>query len=600
MTYAVPQRGLSAAVLAIALALASAAAWAAPAAPAETADSAGPKLKFVRSEWQSLFLAGRKVGYATQSLYEFADGGRRLQTNLFLRRTPADASFGYYKMITADVDAKFRPRALECRVVSGERQWQVTGRVEGDEFVLTRTLGDAAATARVPLDDDVTLRSWALQATLLGGPKRGEIRRWLVIDEALGALLPDQCLVHVVGERSLAVGPEREALAGLALISVCGPEQVGHLVDTGGRLIRSIWQSAPMVAEGTSLSEARRLTDATDGPQGPTIEGLTGDYYRNPRLGLKLWVPPFPYVTHVAPQTGAVQVTDLTDEAWVYVRPAYGPESASPAPPPTPTADTPAAAAGDDEADPAADLLQREWAARFDEVKAETRPAAGRDATAIGGTARLGCTTFHFRNVLVRGEGLAWFVSILVADRPVLEKPVLMENVGRSIKTSVPAGRLPLQASGLALRSPYYGFEIRRPSERWKIPGHAGGPLTVLEMVRDDHAAVAMVRILTPRPNEPLAAFVAEQADLAAGNLGVARPEPQATTLADRDALQIAYEGKAILSGGPARCTTIYTPLGDRVLALVLVAAAGADETAARDLDGIRRSMKFPKAEASE
>ncbi|MBE3069715.1 MAG: hypothetical protein IMZ66_05715, partial [Planctomycetes bacterium] len=110
----------------------------------------------------------------------------------------------------------------------------------------------------------------------------------------------------------------------------------------------------------------------------------------------------------------------------------------------------------------------------------------------------------------------------------------------------------------------------------------------------------AMVRVLTPRPNEPLAAFVAEQADLAAGNLGVARPEPQGTTLADREALQIAYEGKTILSGGPARCTTIYTPLGDRVLALVLVAAAGADESAARELDEIRRSMKFPKAEASE
>ena len=587
------------AAIALGMSVAADAADAAPAAAAEAAPAAAEKPdpsqpKFISSQWHSLYLSGRKIGYTAQSLYALDVGGRRLQTYVFLRRTPVDTGFGYYKMITADVDAKFRPRALDCRVVSGDRQWQVTGRVEGGEFALTRTSGDATATAKVPLDEDLTLASWALPATVLSGARPGETRRWLVIDESIGALLPDQCLVHVAGERNLPVGAEGRSLAGTAFVSVCGPEQVGHLVDAGGRVLRSVWQSTPMVAEGTSLSEARRLTDATDGPRGTEIDGLTGDRYRNPRLGIKMWIPPYPYVTHVAEVTGAVKVVDLTDEAYVYVRPAYGPGPAAPSRAPDAPPDSPP----EDSSDTRADLIQHEWAARFDEVKAEARPAAGRDVKAVGGTARLGCTTFHFRNLLLGGEGLTWFVSIVTADRPVTAKPILLDSVGRSITTSMPEGRLPIQASGLALRSPYYGFEIRRPNERWKVPGHAGGPLSILEIVREDQAAVAMVRVLTPRPNEPLKVFVAEQAERAADNLGVTRPEPQATTLAGREALQISYEGSKILSGRPARCTTVYTPMGDRVLALVLVAASGADETAARELEEIRRSVKLAREAA--
>ena len=413
-------------------------AGAAASAPAAEAAPEGPKPKLVLSQWESLYLAQKKIGYVSQDLSDFPDGGRRLETNLFLVSPRRPDKFGYYRMITADVDAKFRPRALDCRVVSGDRQWQVTGRAEGGEFALTRTSGDATATAKVPLDEDLTLASWALPATVLSGARPGETRRWLVIDESLGALLPDQCLVHVAGERNLPVGAEGRSLAGTAFVSVCGPEQVGHLVDSGGRVLRSVWQSTPMVAEGTSLSEARRLTDATDGPRGTEIDGLTGDRYRNPRLGIKMWIPPYPYVTHVAEVTGAVKVVDLTDEAYVYVRPAYGPGPAAPSRAPDAPPDSPP----EDSSDTRADLIQHEWAARFDEVKAEARPAAGRDVKAVGGTARLGCTTFHFRNLLLGGEGLTWFVSIVTADRPVTAKPILLDSVGRSITTSMPEGRL--------------------------------------------------------------------------------------------------------------------------------------------------------------
>jgi hypothetical protein len=114
--------------------------------------------------------ASKKIGYITQSLSQFPDQGRRLETNVFLVKAGQAGKFGYGRTIVADVDARFRPRALDCRVISGDRSWQVTGRAEGGELVLTRTVGAKAATARISLDDDVTFLSWALRATLLGPP----------------------------------------------------------------------------------------------------------------------------------------------------------------------------------------------------------------------------------------------------------------------------------------------------------------------------------------------------------------------------------------------------------------------------------------------
>jgi len=581
---------------ALALAILSAAASAALAADAGAGAAAAPKAKFIRSQWQSLYLAGMKIGYITQSVYAFPDGGRRLQTNRFLRRNRAAGRFGYYEMITADVDADFRPRALTCRVVSGDRQWHVTGRVEKGALVLTRTVGEKSASARVPLEKGVTFLSWALRATLLSGARTGQTHRWRVIDESLGALLPDPCLVRVIGPRGLPAAGDGRNLLGIAVGWSCGAERVAHLVESNARVLRSVWESTPMVAEATSLSGARRLNSPAEAPPAADVPGLTGERYRNPRLGLSLWVPPYPYVIHVAEPSGAVMITDLTDEAYMSVRPAYG------SGPAVAVAGASAQAGQDGEAaEPllASHPIQQEWAARFDEVTAEPRAAVvpggakAYNVQGIGGTARLGCTTYHFRNLLLSGEGLTWFVSLAVADRRLTAKAVLLEKVSRSIKAAAPEGRLPIQAVGLVLRSPYYGFQIRRPNMRWKVPDHVGGPLTALEIVREDHAAVALVRVLTPRKGQSLEAFAAEQAETAAETLGVEKPEPRPTTFGGQRAIEIAYEGKAILSGKPARCKTVYTQRQGRVLALVLVVAADADETAAREIEQIRRSVRF-------
>lgn len=556
------------------------------AAPAAAPETPKTEPKLITTQWLSLYLAGKKIGYHTQNLYALPGGLRRLVTNEFLRQSPGAEKFGYFKTITADVDAKFRPQALDCRVTAGDRSWQVKGQVEGRELVLKRTTPAGEASAKVPLDEDVTFRSWALPATFLGGARSGEMRRWLVVDESIGALLPTQCLVQMVGARGGPVGPNGVPVAANAFVVALGPEQVAHLVDSGGRIVRSLWQSAPMVAEATSLSEARRLTGAADGPRGVEIEELKADHYRNTRLGLSLWVPAYPCVAYVAPQSGAVEVADLMDEASVSVQPLPGVPATAAALPAT-------------EVTRQADLIQRQWAARFEDVKGQSLPhvespaASGTVSRSVEGTARLGCTTYYFRNTLLMGGGLPWFVSVTVADRPLSDKPTLAQSVAESVKVSAPEGRLPIQASGDTLRSAYYGFEIRRPSGRWGIPSHVDGPVTVLEMAREDQAAVAIIRVMTPRPGLGLEAFAAEQAEAVAENLQAAKPEPKATTLGGQKAVEITYAGPKILAGTPARCTAVYTWLDTRVFALTLIASASADESARKDAEQIRESVKF-------
>jgi len=606
---------LSAAVLGT---LAPAVAWSLPAAAAGAdADAAADPssqpgavtASFVRSEWHALFLGGQKIGYTTRSLYRLSDGGHRLKFNTFLIRRPGESQFSFYRMTTADVDARFRPKALECRVASGLRQWRVTGAARGGKFYMERSVDDNKTATAVPLEDDLTLQCWVLPATIMRGMRAGQTRRWLVIHESLGALLPDPCLVQVLGQRGMAADDDGENLVGTAVAEVCGLEQVIHLVDGQGRLLRSIWQTTPMVAESAGLSEARRMPAPGEPPAAAEVPGLTPRGFESEPLGLAFSVPPPPYAACVLDAAGAIRVTDLTDEASITFQAIQG-RPALPEPAPTPPADPDA-----DESEPAPleaehpedDLLlasmpiHQQWASRFEDVTVEpsraTVPggAEGAQVRAIAGTARLGCTVFHYRNLLYWGRGLTWFVSLMVADRPLRTEPVLSETILRSMRLNPPRGRLPLQAMGLTLRSPLYGFQVQRPSEAWVVPEHAGGPAMALELARKDQAAAALVRMLDPREGQTPEAFVLQQAQAAAETLGVETPVPRPARLGGLPGWEIAYEGDAILSGRRARCTTVYVPWQGRVLALVLVVASDADDGAAKEAERVRQGFQFLK-----
>jgi len=562
---------------------------------------------FVRSEWHALFLSGQKIGYTTRSLYRLSDGGHRLKFNTFLIRRAGETQFTFYRMTTADVDARFRPRALVCEVASGPRQWRVTGAVRGNTFCLERTVDDEKTAAAIPLEDDMTLRCWVLPATVMRGTEAGQTRRWLVIDESLGALLPEPCLAQVLGQRGMPAAEDGENLIGTAVAEACDLEQVIHLVDGQGRLLRSVWQTTPMVAASAGLSEARRMPATGEPPPAADVPGLSTRGFESERLGLAFPVPPAPYAAYVLDAAGAIRVADLTDEAHVTFRAIQG-MPVLPEPPPAPPADTGEAAVGPSPADEAeADTLlatlpvYTQWASQFEDVTVEpsraTVPggAKGAQVRAVAGTARLGCTTFHYRNLLFWGRGLTWFVSLVVADRPIRAEPGLSERIVRSIRLEPPRGRLPLQVLGLTVRSPLYGFQVQRPSEAWVIPEHTDGPTMALEMARKDQAAAALVRTFEPPEGQTLETFVQAQAQSAAKTLGVEAPEPQPARLGGVAGWEIAYEGDGLLSGRRARCTTVYVPWQGRVLALVLVVASDAGDAAAEEARAIRESLQFLK-----
>ncbi len=566
-------------------------------------DTPGVTARFVRSEWHSLFLDGEKIGYTTESLYRLSDGGHRLKCNTFLRRRRGDPRLGYYRKTTADVDARFRPQAVACEVRSGSRRWRTSGRADGGTFRLKRTVDGKTGTAAVPIEDGMTLRCWAVRATAMAGTAPGETRRWLVIDASIGALLPEPVRVRVLGRHTLPGRTEADGdLRGRIYLSAYGVEQVAHLVGDDGRVLRRLWQSSPMVAEGVALSEARRLDAVADPPPALTLPGMTLRGYRNERMGLGLYVPPMPYALHVVEESGVLRIANLTDAAQVEIRPVLGS-----GPPAAPAGEASASGegAGDDGAASAptprlATLpVFKEWAARYEDVTVEPSrpyvPGGAKDAEAIGvaGTARLGCTTFHYRNLLYWGAGLTWFVTVRVADRPVQGEPMLSESVVRSLRIEPPEGRLPLQTIGTTVRSPLYGFQVRLPSRRWSVPEHTGGLPTALEVARQDQAAVAVVRMLNRDPDRTLETFVRLRAKAAARRLGVKEPAPKPATLGGLPGYQLVYEGDGLLSGRRAECTTVYVRRHRRVLALVLMVRAGADEAVRDEVRALRESVQF-------
>jgi len=559
----------------------------APKAPAAEAGAKDEEPKLVFAQWHALYLGGEKVGYRTASLYRLSGGGQRLETNEFLRRSRREDRFSYYKMIRADLDAKGRPAALDCRVKSAEREWQVMGKAAGDEFALTRVAGTVETSAKIPLGEDLMFRSWTLPATMRSGAREGETRRWTVLDESLGGVVHDPCLVRILGTRTLPAGAGN-SITGTAVLWALGAEQVTVFTDAEGRDLRSVWQSSSMVAVATGLSEARKLTtiDMPPAAAGAAVEGLLGNRYTSARLGYAMNVPPWPYVLDVTRETGLARLRSAVGQEALVVYPVPSNEPLH------------AAAVTDATWDRLAGLLQQQWASRFEDVvieKARADHVAERAARIITGTARIGCTPLRFRNFVFIGEGFAYLVSV-TCDAAMAFDDTLGAQVPQSFHFAAPEGQLAVMSFGDRFESVKYGFAVRKPGPRWKVPMQHDGPATAMELVRDDLSAVAIVRLLPPRPGQAFKDFVADQAELASDNLTVKKPEIRPTKLGGRDALEIVYEGK-LLSDQPARATGIYVPLEGRIFCLMLMARKDAGADAVKELEAVREGVTFGRAE---
>jgi len=576
------------------------------AAPPAAADEGKPapadrETKILCTYPQAVYFDHRKIGYRMVTVSQFADGGHRLQVNEFLKRRTSSPQAEYSRALKADVDPRGSPLAVDCEIRSGRRKWHVKGRAEGREFILERTVdsdAQAAVTARIPLEEGTTLRCWAvLQAVLGGGAQAGSaaVQRWRVIDSSLGALLPEPFYVRTGGR--IVVYPGAGQSPGGTLVAwSCGVERGAHIVDADGRVLRSVWESAPLADEMVSLAEARKPDALGSEPawSAPTIEGLSSDAYRNSRFGYEVYVPPYPFIAHVAPTLGVVRVADATDEADVTIGPAVDPQLVL------------RSDLGEGELESLARLVQQQWAATYDEVQAEPAYAshvAGRKARTVEGKARLGCTTFFFRNTVVAANGFVLLVTVRAADVALSLRRDLLDPLAASLKLVAPEGRLPIEVRGSTLRVPYYGLEVRLPESpeaRWMVPGRQEGPATVLELVREDHAAAAVIRVHSPARSVSaagaLADFVADLAGRVRDSFGGEKPKPEKAQLGGCEALRLFWEGD-LLDGQPARCDAYYVATGERIFGVLLISKKAADG-ARKELEAIRLSLNFTSERA--
>ncbi len=565
------RRAVLAAVLAGALALGP-----------RAARAAAPTL--LTSYSDGLYLRAEKIGYRMVSLHALDGGGRRLEINTFLKRRAAGARADFYRLVKLDVGPRGEPLALECRVTRQGHRWEVTGNADGDVFRMTRRTGDAGSetTAEVDLADGVTFRSWAVWETARRDLRPGMLARYRVIDEDLGGVLPEPMYVQHVGTKGI---PDDAGgmTAATALAARLGAESRLVLLDAKGRALRTVWQSCPMTAVRQGAGEAPRFGRAGATPPVAEIDGLAADRYRSKRLGYELYVPPYPLVPHVAPDVGWAEVRDMTEPAWARVRPALDPRQA-----------TLGAEPDEAELQALAERVAALWAEGYDAVTAEPpQPAThgGHPARVVTGTARLGCSTIHFRHVLLVAHGFSYLLTAARADQPVSDRRILTAGVQGDARFLAPEGQVPVLVRGDQVRIPYYGLQLRLPSREWVRPARRSGPETVLELARRDRTAVALVRAATPTAGDAFADYVADQAERVEENLGLEGAAPTKATLGGRDALQLVYTGN-VLSGEPATCRILYTPVGDRVLALVLMAKTGAADAAA-ELEALRASLRL-------
>ncbi len=549
-----------------------------PAAAADTDDPSKGQLLSAYS--QAIYYEGHKVGYRTVSIHRLPGGGHRLKVNEFLKTRASASQARYFMVLEEEVDDRGRPRSIECRTVSGSRVWTVSGRAEDGEFLMERTVGEKKATARIPLEDDVVPAAWAVFQPILGSV-REERYQLRLVDERLGGLVPDVCLVQVVG-RGRVEGPGGQTLTGESVVRRCGPTETLYLIDGRGQILREMGRSAPFAAEMVPAREAMDMAAGRTGPRPEGIEGLASNRYRSDRFGYEVFVPRYPFVAHASPGGGAVRIADVTDEASVTVRPGTSGSLAA------------IGAADGDRLIELAEAAHRQWASRWDEVEVrEPRLSrlAGRQAALIEGRATLGCATHFFRHTFLVSRGVAFLVTARVVDRPLSRRPELLDPIAVSLELSAPEGRLPIVVSGDRLRVPYYGFELRRPGSAWKVPARLGGPATALELVRADGSAICVVRVMTPTGDDDLEEFVTDRAQGVGMGLAATDPKPQKDILGGRKALRLTYEGD-LLNDRPSRCDALYTMLRGQVFAMLLLSE---DETieARRELDRIRRSLRF-------
>ena len=84
-----------------------------------------------RRDWKEIFLKGKKVGYAVDTLRPF-EGGYYIQNELFLKLNLMGFEKGLYTITQSGVDKNFRLKDFYFKMNSGVISYRISGKVEGN------------------------------------------------------------------------------------------------------------------------------------------------------------------------------------------------------------------------------------------------------------------------------------------------------------------------------------------------------------------------------------------------------------------------------------------------------------------------------------
>ena len=105
-----------------------------------------------RRNWKEIFLKGKKVGYALNSINQF-ENSYYLQDELFLKLNLMGFEKGLYTITQSSVDSNFRMKNFLFRINSGVINYSISGKVEGNLLKVKTGSGKGAKITELRLPE---------------------------------------------------------------------------------------------------------------------------------------------------------------------------------------------------------------------------------------------------------------------------------------------------------------------------------------------------------------------------------------------------------------------------------------------------------------
>ena len=105
-----------------------------------------------RQNWKEIFLKGKKVGYAVNTINQF-ENSYYIQDELYLKLNLMGFEKGLYTITQSSVDSNFRLKNFFFKINSGVINYSISGKVEGNVLIIKTGTGRRAKTTELKLPE---------------------------------------------------------------------------------------------------------------------------------------------------------------------------------------------------------------------------------------------------------------------------------------------------------------------------------------------------------------------------------------------------------------------------------------------------------------